>query len=558
MFKRALRTLLILVLLAAVGGGVWYFRADLLPQSSTTATTEFTQIVTVERGNLAATISVVGELYAPENSLLAFDQLGGKTKLRTLEVTAGNRVEAGQVLATIDPTPYEQALTQAETTLQSAKTALADLQKPATALAIAQAGLAIAQADLAVQQAQSALDELLHPDIAALQSAVADAQLALTEAQATLAGQGSSTSDDQVAQLRETAGDAGTEYQRLAAESYTDDYYKDRLELARNAMLDPQDTLATMDIQGQIDLLSAQSGVRKAEQRLATAQEALQAGQAPIDELARSQAEVAVAQANVDLAQAKADRDTLAAGPDPAELTTAQSAVDDAKQAVADAEAELAATTLRAPFAGTVLQTNVVAGNNITADSTILTLANLTELQVVATVDETTIRQIVQGQPVEITFDAFPGQRFQGEVLAIPLQGELQGDVMVYQVPISLPDAQDLPLLVGMTANAAIEVGHAEDVLLVPTMVIQRGRGQPVVFVPGVSEPGATTPAAPVLVQVEVGLSDGIRTEVVSGLNEGDQVVVQMSAGTNNTNFRVGGGGILGGIPGAGRNSRGR
>ena len=151
-------------------------------------------------------------------------------------------------------------------------------------------------------------------------------------------------------------------------------------------------------------------------------------------------------------------RQELDAGADATEIATAQAAVDKKRLAVSDAEAALAGTQLVAPFDGTILETNVSEGDQVTANTTILTLANLKTLQVVASVDETTIRQVSEGQDAAITFDAFPGQSFTGKVLAVPLQGTLQGDVMVYDVPLSLTGAEKLALRVGMTANVEIQV----------------------------------------------------------------------------------------------------
>jgi HlyD family secretion protein len=172
-----------------------------------------------------------------------------------------------------------------------------------------------------------------------------------------------------------------------------------------------------------------------------------------------------------------------------------------------------------------VLETQAKAGDRISANSPILTIANMDGLQVVASVDETTIRQIAAGQAAQISFDAFPGQSFSGEVLSVPLQGTLQGGVMVYDVPVSLQGAEALPLLVGMTANVAIDVGQAQNALLVPSMAVQTVGGLAQVLVPNASDP-----ANPVAVPVQVGLSNGTYTEIVRGLNAGDQVVVQLSS----------------------------
>ena len=169
-----------------------------------------------------------------------------------------------------------------------------------------------------------------------------------------------------------------------------------------------------------------------------------------------------------------------------------------------------------------------------------------------ASVDETTIRRVSAGQPAQITFDAVPGQALQGRVGEVPLQGTLQGGVMVYQVPISLVGADKLPLLVGMTANVKIALGQAENALLVPAMALQKANGLYEVLVPNTTDPAGQPEAVP----VEVGLSDGSYTQIVSGLNDGDKVVVQMAAAQSNTNFRgfgdIGGGGPP---PGAQRRS---
>jgi HlyD family secretion protein len=218
----------------------------------------------------------------------------------------------------------------------------------------------------------------------------------------------------------------------------------------------------------------------------------------------------------------------------------AQASLDKKRLAVAEAEADLAAAAMRAPFDGTILSTSVDASDLIHQGRRILTIANLDELQVWAAVDETTVRQVAEGQPAVIDFDAFPGQEFRGEVLSIPLQGSLQGDVMVYQVPVSLNGAEELPLLVGMTANVAIEVGQVADALLVPTMAVQNIGGFYQVLVPA-NDPDSEPQAVP----VEVGLSNGTYTQILRGLNEGDRVVMQLQSAES---FQFGFGG-MGGMP---------
>ena len=152
--------------------------------------------------------------------------------------------------------------------------------------------------------------------------------------------------------------------------------------------------------------------LRKSEKTLADAQAALAKAQAGGDKLALAQAQVAVQDAQVALLTAQDARTKLAAGADASALATAQADVDKKRLALSDAQADLAATQLVAPFDGTVLETNANPGDLIAADTAILSLANLKALQVVAAIDETTIRRVAAGQDATITFDAFPGQRF--------------------------------------------------------------------------------------------------------------------------------------------------
>ena len=500
---------------------------------------------------------MVGELDAVESADLAFERMSDTAKLQSLAVKAGNTVKAGQVLATIDPTPYQQALDQAKSDLQAAEETLADLKTPTTPLDIAKADLAIATAQYQGQEAQDTLDSLLHPDMDQLKADVANAQSALAQAQASVVAAKSDTAtQDQLTTLRDTEAELTVEHGRLANETYSDAFYQDRLQTAYNKMMDAVDARVTAEVQPQVSALKAQMQVRTAQQTLADAQKALadaQAGaKASADAaLALAKAQLAVKDADVALATAKDARAKLDEGTDAATLAAAQSDLDKKRLAVTDAETALAGTKLTAPFDGTVLQTNVAVGDVVAANTAILTVANLSDLQVLASVDETTIRRVSAGQPAQIAFDAVPGQTLQGQVGDVPLQGTLQGGVMVYEVPISLVGAEKLPLLVGMTANVKIAVGQAENALLIPAMALQKANGMYQVLVPNTTDPTGQPEAVP----VEVGLSDGSYTQIVSGLNDGDKVLVQLSAAQSDTNanFRGGGGGFIG-IPfGGGR-----
>ena len=118
----------------------------------------------MRQGNISSSVSVVGQLEAVQSSDLYFDKMSSSAKLLKLEVKAGNVVTAGQVLASIDPAPYQQAVDQAESDLQAAQENLAELETPATAVEMAKADVAIAQAEANLRQAQEDLADLDTPD----------------------------------------------------------------------------------------------------------------------------------------------------------------------------------------------------------------------------------------------------------------------------------------------------------------------------------------------------------------------------------------------------------
>jgi HlyD family secretion protein len=528
--KRIVRILWVVALIAAIGGGGYWFYRSRAAAPAAPASGGYTQVVAVRQGNLNSTVSVVGQLEAVQRAELAFDRLTGTARLTSLAVKPGHTVTAGQVLAAVDPAPYQQALDQAKSALQAAEKTLADLLTPPTALQIAQADLAIARAEVQLQQAQTRLAELGSPDLVGLQNAVLDGQdsVALTQLQATLAEHTNIAKTERdlhynvqwwqrrVAQLQELEREHEANLEQMQERAKGQELLSG---------LEPD--LARIRAQRELTRQAAAAELAKGKAALADALAALaQAGGDAATALAVAQARLAIQEAEVALLSAQEARRTLAAGADPTALATAQAAVAKQRQAVSEAAADLAAATLVAPFAGTVLQTRAGVGDQLTANSVVVSLADLKALQVVAAVDETTIRRIGAGQAAQISFDAFPGQRFRGQVQALPLQGALQGGVMVYDVPVSLVGAEKLALLVGMTANVQVQVAQAADALLVPAMAVQRVGGQAQVLV--------VNPAAPeqpaIAVPVEVGLSDGVNTQVLSGLTAEDRIVVEVEA----------------------------
>ena len=239
-----------------------------------------------------------------ESADLVFERMSDTAKLESLAVKAGNTVKAGQVLATIDPSSYQQVLDQAKSDLQAAEETLAELKTPTTALDIAKADLAIATAQYQGQEAQDTLDSLLHPDMDQLKADVANAQSALAQAQASVVAAKSDTAtQDQLTKLRDTEAELTVEHGRLANETYSDAFYQDRRQTAYNKMMDAVDARVTAEVQPQASALKAQMQVRTAQQTLADAQKALADAQAG----AKASADAALALAKAQLAVKDAD-----------------------------------------------------------------------------------------------------------------------------------------------------------------------------------------------------------------------------------------------------------
>ncbi len=283
-------------------------------------------------------------------------------------------------------------------------------------------------------------------------------------------------------------------------------------------------------MQPQVDVLNAKISVRKAEQALATAEEALADSLSGADSVESSACE----------GDAECRRRGPGEGPRRPRragsragchgLAAAKADVDAKKLALADAETALTCHQPGAPFDGTILQVGATAGDRISSGTAILTIADLTGLEVLASVDETTIKSITAGQSARdhLRRRSRPDAERRGR--QHPAQGALQGDVMVYEVPVSLHGAQNLSLMVGMTANVNIATGEGDRALLVPTMALTRSGGMYQVQVLDSTGPDAVPQSVP----VQIGLSNGTYTQITAGLNEGDRVVVKLS-GSNST-----------------------
>ena len=229
------------------------------------------------------------------------------------------------------------------------------------------------------------------------------------------------------------------------------------------------------------------------------------------------------------LPQSELDAAGVAVRSAEAQTRSAEAQVSQARAALRQSDVNLENTIITAPIDGIVLSRSVDVGQTVAASMQAPTLfvlaADLTKMQVLASLDESDIGRIADGQKVTFTVDAYVGRTFDGVVSQIRLQPQTVQNVVSYSVVIDAPN-RDLTLKPGMTANVTIEVARRDDALRVPAAALRFTPAGQSSKAPQVwrSDSGALTP-----VPVKTGLTDGQFTEVEGNLSVGDTLAVRQS-----------------------------
>jgi HlyD family secretion protein len=222
-------------------------------------------------------------------------------------------------------------------------------------------------------------------------------------------------------------------------------------------------------------------------------------------------------QAQASLEQARAQLAKLTQ-PSDDDIRAAQASVDQAKAARDLAQAHLDDAILRAPFDGIVTHVDLDLGSFVPAGRVIVGVADASALQVKLNIDETDIAQVHAGQGVTIDLDAYPDVSLPARVTDVASTATVTQGVVNYVVTVTLDPGQ-IPVKLGMTANANIEVARKDNVLLVPNQAIRASNSKRYVTVQNGN--GQTQD-----LEVKLGLANDQQTEVVSGLSEGQQVLI--------------------------------
>lgn len=239
-------------------------------------------------------------------------------------------------------------------------------------------------------------------------------------------------------------------------------------------------------------------------------------------------------------------------------LQSYQDTIDRAQESIESAQNKLESTqdsyetyTITAPISGQVITKTSKLGDNISRSSNngsgvMAVIYDLSALTFEMSIDELDIRNVKVGQKVEVAADAVEGKVFQGTVTNVSLQSSASNGVTNYPVTVTMDETGEL--LPGMNVDGVIILDEVNDTLSIPIDSLMRGN-QVYVKDETVTEEKGPVPAGFRAVEVETGLISDEYVEIVSGLEEGQEVYVNKSSKNTNNSFMMPGGGMPGGGP---------
>jgi multidrug efflux pump subunit AcrA (membrane-fusion protein) len=510
---------------------------------------------TVTRGDVTATVTGSGNAESSLRTPVSFEGSGTVT---SVAVEPGDTVTLGQPLATIDDAEAQAQLRTAEAQLAGAQAALDQAKAGATDVQSQQDQLAITQAEQALANARAAVtaaEKQLELDRKATQTAIDNAKTQLAnddEATATAVENAEEKLEADTKTQKTLVEQAEAQEQAACAggssitETDEDATSCTQAKLATKNAKNTRDSVLLADKQAittakqtrEATLDQGRQAVTEAEQ---TRADTLLKGQTTID---TNKQAVTKAEGDVTAAQLTAEENQHPQTPE--EIAQAQATVDSAQVEVDTARRAVDETALKAPQNGVVLAVNGEVGEftngqggsddsgsggegdsggdgdsaasdaATSAGDGFIVIANVSELAVTAEVPEADAAKLELGQRATISFPA-TGTTANGTVTRKDPQSTVSNDVVLYPVTISLETAPP-EVGVGATANLSITTGTATGVLKAPTQAITTTGNRSTVTV---RRGGADT-----VVPVRIGVSGPAETEIVSGVREGDVLVL--------------------------------
>ncbi len=500
----------VIVALVAAGG---LFIASRVAGRNAQAEVQTGDIVAAFTGDLDASATASGKIEAEQVALLS---ASAPDLVEEVLVRDGHHVAAGDPLVQLDTSGLELQLAKAQQNLALKEANLESLLAGPDESDVA-------SAEAAVASAQAQLDKLLEgpseQDIAESEAAIRQQLAAVASASAAYGSTRDSISQSSIASAEAELVNAQIAYDQ--AKERNEDF---AFSFTHDALVEAEENLAIA--QAKVDELRAgakQGSLNAASADISAASANVENARSNHEVLLAGTSEDQIAAAEASLAQAQLNLANLLDSAAEEDVIIAQAELEQARLALADAEESLAKATISAPFDGIVTAVFVADGER--ANGEVVELVS-DELKVVLSVDEIDVGVLSPGQSAIITLETWPDEEISGDIVSIAPKSGSSGDgIVTYDVQINLDEPPDLPILVGMTANAKLITASKDSVVLVPNAAITADRDEGtywVNLVTGQSEAGTTTEK----VEVIIGLKDEDFTQIISGLSSGDEVLI--------------------------------
>ena len=493
-----------LILVVVIGSGVAGY-VFLRPQTYTLSEDPTVlDIVTIETDTIVATVNTTGRLAAIDNVELTFATNG---IVQAIHVSEEERVQLGDLLAELNATEAAFAVDQAEIELAKARLERDKLQLPPTPAEVTSAQASLAGAIIALEDLMTDVSEA---EVRAAEVSLASARAKL---QQLLSGPDTDSLTVAAANLRKaeiSLRQAQYAYDAVAYDSRAANFQGADLE---QATIDYETARANYNLEikkaDNADILAAQSQIAEAESTL--------------DKLRSGVTSSQIADAQTKIAQAEAEVERLLAGPTEIELATAQAAIDTAQINLEKAQTDLLKTKLWSPIAGTVTSINLKVNTTPKPEEVVMRIDDLSQFKLVVDVDEIDINQVAVDQPVTISLDSALETDYQGRVTQIGLvpEDDSGGGIVAYPVTI-LIGSSDAPFRVGMNVNATIETERLENVVVIQNRAVEIDRQTGQTFVEKMIDEQTSE-----RIEVTLGRRSGTVSQVLSGLEAGDQVLLR-------------------------------
>jgi HlyD family secretion protein len=492
----------------------------------------------IQKGELMRSTTASGILVA-QTSIDVRSKAGGT--IVQLAVDAGSVVKKGDLIAIIDPRDTKALYDQALSDVKSANARI-DQSKANYTMQVANSSSSVRDAEIALEQAKIRLEKARISDIRApissnaqIDTALAQWESAKQELDRFLKVTSPQRKRDAEGALRQTrasneAARLDLERQRdLLSKGYVPQSSVDRAIAAFEAASAAFETAKLRRENIDQDLAAEERTLRLSVDRAAAAKDDAKAQGSLVETSKRDlrDAQAAVMAAEVNLQRAKDARLTnqVRAG----ELSASQSGAVRSRVALDNAKVQLESTTVLAPRDGVVTLKYAEEGTVIppgvsqfSAGSNIVQLSDVTRLFVDCAVDEADISNVKEGQKTRVVTEAFPGVQIEGVVRRVNPSATTANSITAITVRVELlpKPNQKIRLVPGMNATCEFITLSKPNTLLVPSQAVKSDEGGSYVMVK------SADPKKPEKRKVELGESGNDGVELISGLKEGEEVVV--------------------------------